>query len=79
MGLKMADGSGFHDFERLRRSVSGEVFDDSFNRGRYATDASIYQMLPHAVVIPKTNEDIVACLAFARDTGTPLLPRGGGT
>ena len=75
----MADGSGFQDFERLRRSVSGDVFDDSFNRGRYATDASIYQMMPHAVVIPKTADDIVACLAFARDTGTPLLPRGGGT
>ncbi|GIR33578.1 MAG: hypothetical protein CM15mP46_5730 [Alphaproteobacteria bacterium] len=79
MGSKMADGSGFQDFERLRRSISGDVFDDSFNRGRYATDASIYQMMPHAVVIPKTADDIVACLAFARDTGTPLLPRGGGT
>ena len=49
----MAYGSGFQDFERLRRSISGDVFDDSFNRGRYATDASIYQMMPHAVVIPK--------------------------
>ena len=75
----MLDGSGFRDFNRLRRSVSGDVFDDGFNRGRYATDASIYQMMPHAVVIPKTADDIVACLAFARDTGTPLLPRGGGT
>ena len=75
----MADGSGFQDFERLRRSISGDVFDDSFNRGRYATDASIYQMMPHAVVIPKTYDDITACLAFARDTGTALLPRGGGT
>ena len=75
----MADGTGFQDFERLQRSISGDVFDDSFNRGRYATDASIYQMMPHAVVIPKTADDIVACLAFARDTGTPLLPRGGGT
>ena len=73
MGLKMADGSGFHEFERLRRLVSGDVFYDSFNRGRYATDASIYQMLPHAVVIPKTYDDISACLAFARDTGTPFV------
>ena len=75
----MLDGSGFRDFNRLRRSVLGDVFDDGFNRGRYATDASIYQMMPHAVVIPKTADDIVACLAFARDTCTPLLPRGGGT
>ena len=75
MGSKMLDGSGFRDFNRLRRSVSGDVFDDSFNRGRYATDASIYQMMPHAVVIPKTADDIVACLAFARDTGTPLFKK----
>jgi len=75
----MADGSGFHDFERLGRSLSGDLFDDSFNRGRYATDASIYQMMPHAVVIPKTYDDVTACLAFARDTGTALMPRGGGT
>ena len=46
----MSDGSGFHDFERLRQSLSGDLFDDSFNRGRYAADASIYQMMPHAVV-----------------------------
>ena len=75
----MADGSGFHDFERLRRSLSGDLFHDSFNRGRYATDASIYQMMPHGVVVPKTYDDITACLAFARETGTALLPRGGGT
>ena len=35
-------------------------------------------MMPHAVVIPKPYDDIVACLAFARNTGTPLLPLGGG-
>ena len=46
----MADCSGFTGFEPLRRSISGELFDDGFTRGRYATDASIYQMMPHGVV-----------------------------
>ena len=75
----MACGNDRQSFEQLGRSLSGELFEDSFNCGRYATDASIYQMMPHAVVIPKTYDDIVACLAFAQYTGTPLLPRGGGT
>ena len=60
----MADGIGFTGFERLRRSISGELFDDGFTRGRYATDASIYQMMPHGVVVPKTIADIEAAIAF---------------
>ena len=75
----MADGSGFAGFERLRRSISGELFDDGFTRGRYATDASIYQMMPHGVVVPKTIADIEATIAFCHEQGMALLPRGGGT
>ena len=48
----MADGSGFTGFEPLRQSISGELFDDGFTRGRYATDASIYQMMPHGNRLP---------------------------
>ena len=62
----MVDGSGFIGFDHLRRSISGELFDDGFTRGRYATDASIYQMMPHAVVLPKTIADIEATIAFCR-------------
>jgi FAD/FMN-containing dehydrogenase len=75
----MAVGSGFTGFEPLRRSISGELFEDGFTRGRYATDASIYQMMPHGVVIPKTIADIEATIVFCREQGTALLPRGGGT
>ena len=75
----MADGSAFTGFERLRRSISGELFDDGFTRGRYATDASIYQMMPHGVVVPKTIADVEATIAFCREQGMALLPRGGGT
>ncbi len=64
---------------RLRNGVQGEVMDDVFTRGRYATDASIYQIMPRAVVIPKSSEDVRNTIAVAREQGTTVLPRGGGT
>ncbi len=64
---------------RLRNAVDGEVLFDAFSRGRYATDASIYQITPIGVVIPRRASDIEATLAIARDEGVPVLPRGGGT
>src|SRR5438552_11435682 len=64
---------------RLRRELQGEVLFDPFSRGRYATDASIYQIEPLGVAVPKGKEDIEAALAIAREEGVPVLPRGGGT
>ncbi len=64
---------------RLRREVQGEVLFDAFSRGRYATDASIYQIEPLGVVIPKRRKDAATAIAIARDEGVPVLPRGGGT
>src|SRR6266850_7991692 len=64
---------------RLRRETRGEVLFDAFSRGRYATDASIYQIEPLGVVVPKGNDDVAAALAIAREEGVPVLPRGGGT
>ncbi len=64
---------------RLRDSVEGEVMDDVFSRGRYATDASIYQIMPRAVVVPRSSEDVKNVIALAREEGIPVLPRGGGT
>ena len=49
------------------------------DRGRYATDASIYQVQPLAVVVPRSIADVQAVLAIAREQGVPVLPRGGGT
>jgi len=63
----------------LKAELRGSLFDDSFARGRYATDASIYQMMPHGVVVPESLEDVEATLAFARAEGMAILPRGGGT
>src|SRR6201982_4256388 len=64
---------------RLRREMQGEVLFDAFTRGRYATDASIYQIEPLGVVVPRSREDAAAAIAIARDEGVPVLPRGGGT
>ena len=63
----------------LKAGLSGAVLDDALSRGRYATDASIYQMMPHAVVIPENLDDVRWTLAFARREGIAVLPRGGGT
>jgi len=65
--------------ERLKREQSGQVLFDAFSRGRYATDASIYQIEPIGVVVPNTAADIEAAIAIAREEGCPVLPRGGGT
>ena len=64
---------------RLEKEVAGDVFFDRFSRGRYATDASIYQMMPAGVVVAKRPEDVAAALSAARDEGIALTMRGGGT
>src|SRR6266851_3099217 len=52
---------------RLRREVRGEVLFDAFSRGRYSTDASIYQIEPLGVVVPKSREDAAAAIVIAVD------------
>jgi len=64
---------------RLRREVDGEVLFDRASRGRYATDASIYQIEPIGVVLPRTEEAARTALAIAAEAGVPILPRGAGT
>src|SRR5262245_7198545 len=64
---------------RLARELEGEVLFDRFSRGRYATDASHYQIEPVGVIVPKTDDDVRLAMAAARAEGVPVLPRGGGT
>ena len=64
---------------RLRRELEGEVRFGAFDRGRYSTDASIYQIEPQGVVVPRTDADVQAALAIAREAGVPVVARGGGT
>ncbi|WP_407194069.1 FAD-binding and (Fe-S)-binding domain-containing protein [Bradyrhizobium sp. STM 3566] len=64
---------------RLRAEMTGDVLFDRFSRGRYATDASFYQIMPAGVVVPRTMDEALLSLAIARDEGVKVTPRGGGT
>jgi FAD/FMN-containing dehydrogenase/Fe-S oxidoreductase len=64
---------------RLARETEGEVLFDAAARGRYATDASIYQIMPVGVFVPTSARDVATAIDIARDLRVPLLPRGGGT
>ena len=59
--------------------TQAEVLFGRADRGRYSTDASIYQVEPVGVIVPRTIDDVTAAMAIAREHGVPVLPRGGGT
>jgi FAD/FMN-containing dehydrogenase len=68
--------------EALRAACAetqGEVLFDLASRGRYATDASIYQIIPVGVLVPQTDDDIALAIDIARDLKVPVLPRGAGS
>ena len=64
---------------RLKAEEVGEVRFDAFTRGRYATDASHYQIMPRGVVTPRTIEEAERAIGICRAEGVPVTPRGGGT
>ena len=63
----------------LKRELQGDVLFDDFSRGRYATDASIYQLMPVGIAVPHDADDAVRAFEIAVDAGTAILPRGAGT
>jgi hypothetical protein len=65
--------------KRLLKEVDGEVLFDAFSLGRYSTDASIYQVEPVGVVVPRSPEAARIALQIAVAEGVPILPRGAGT
>ena len=65
--------------QRLKAHLLGEVNFDAFTRGRYATDASHYQIMPVGVVAPRSIKEAEHALALAREEGVSVLPRGAGT
>src|ERR1700681_3054383 len=64
---------------RLKAEVTGDVWFDRFTLGRYATDASHYQMMPLGVVAPRSVAEAERAIALARSEKITVLPRGGGT
>jgi FAD/FMN-containing dehydrogenase/Fe-S oxidoreductase len=65
--------------QNLRRTIRGDVLFDRASRGRYSTDASIYQIEPIGVVVPRDETDLALVLDVARDAKAAILPRGAGT
>src|SRR5262245_40597682 len=65
--------------QELRRVVEGDVRFDAYSRLLYSTDASMYQVEPIGVVIPRSANDVQAALEIANRRNVPVLPRGGGT
>src|SRR5262245_57818095 len=63
----------------LQKEVEGEVRFDAYTKVLYSTDASIYQIEPIGVVIPKHKQDVAMAVRLAAKHGLPILPRGGGT
>src|SRR5438105_299229 len=64
---------------RLKAQLLGDVAFDAFTRGRYATDASHYQIMPIGVVAPRSIKELEHTLALARQEGVSVLARGAGT
>lgn len=65
--------------DRLTRNGSGEVRFDKLSRVLYSTDASMYQIEPIGVFLPRTREDVINAIKIANELGIPVIPRGGGT
>lgn len=65
--------------QRLAQETAGEVLFTPADRGRYATDASIYQVMPVGVFVPRTADEARIALDICRDLKVPVVPRGGGT
>lgn len=63
----------------LERTLAGEVRFDAVSRALYSTDASVYQIHPIGVVVPRTREDIITAVQLCAHYRCPLTVRGGGT
>lgn len=78
-GAEISDREVGEIAEKLRRQMAGEVRMDQYNRLLYSTDASMYQMMPVGVVVPRDADDVAIAMQVAREHGIPITPRGGGT
>ena len=76
----MATGRDYFEIEaELKKRIEGEIRFDRYSRLLYSTDASIYQIEPIGVVVPRHKADVQAAIEIANKLGVTILPRGGGT
>ena len=69
----------FDFLNELQKEVTGELRTDEVSRVLYSTDASIYQVMPHGVLIPKTMDDVQTAVACAAQYNIPIVARTGGS
>ena len=65
--------------KEISSKVDGKTLFDEFSRGRYSTDASVYQIKPLGVVLPKDTNDVLSLMDYSQKNSVPLLARGGGS
>ena len=65
--------------KEISSKVEGKTLFDEFSRGRYSTDASVYQIKPIGVVLPKDTNDVLNLMEYSQKNSIPLLARGGGS
>src|SRR5258708_27939517 len=65
--------------QSLQSAIRGEVYFDFYQRALYSTDASLYQIQPLGVVVPRTRDDVVSALEIAAEFNVPIVSRGSGT
>ena len=65
--------------QALEREITGEVRFDKISCALYSTDASVYQIIPQGVVIPKSRQDVIRTVRLCREHGVSITARGGGT
>ena len=65
--------------KEISSKVAGKTLFDDFSRGRYSTDASVYQIKPIGVVLPRDTNDVLNVMEYSQQNSIPLLARGGGS
>ena len=65
--------------KEISSKVEGKTLFDDFSRGRYSTDASVYQIKPIGVVLPRDTNDVLNVMEYSQQNSIPLLARGGGS
>ena len=66
-------------YDDLRDLIDGELYFEPLDRAPYAHDASLYEIDPLGVVVPRTEDDVVTAVRYAAEHGMPIHARGAGT
>ena len=78
--MSVKPGRDYFEIEaELKKRIQGDLRFDRYSRRLYSTDASIYQIEPVGVVVPRHKDDVQAVIEIANKLGVTVLPRGGGT